>query len=113
MSYTLFSEVNVTSFHGRGCGRGHVHDKKSYKSHAGHMDIALYHKNWNNIKTKQEKGKGLKNKPSKNHEETCYRCGIKGHWSHTCCTPELLIDLYQASIKDKGKKDIDEFYRLP
>jgi hypothetical protein len=28
---------------------------------------------------------------------------MKGHWSHTCRTPKHLIDLYQASIKEKEK----------
>jgi hypothetical protein len=26
---------------------------------------------------------------------------LKGHWLRTCCTPKHLVDLYQASIKDK------------
>ena len=28
---------------------------------------------------------------------------MKGHWSHTYCTPKYLVDLYQASIKGKEK----------
>ena len=24
---------------------------------------------------------------------------MKGHWSHTCCTPKHVVNLYQASIK--------------
>jgi phosphoribosyl-AMP cyclohydrolase len=32
----------------------------------------------------------------------CYRCGARGHWSHKCCTPKHLVDLYQQS-KNKGK----------
>ena len=28
---------------------------------------------------------------------------MKGHWSRTCHTPKHLVDLYQASIKVKGK----------
>ena len=37
-------------------------------------------------------------------QNNCYRCGIKGHWSHTCRTPKHLVDLYQASIKAKAKE---------
>ena len=28
---------------------------------------------------------------------------MEGHWSRTCRTPKHLVDLYQASIKEKGK----------
>ena len=28
---------------------------------------------------------------------------MEGHWSCTCHTPKHLVDLYQASIKGKGK----------
>ena len=28
---------------------------------------------------------------------------MKGHWSRTCRTPKYLVDLYQASLNDKGK----------
>ena len=28
---------------------------------------------------------------------------MEGHWSHTYHTPKHLVDLYQASIKEKGK----------
>ena len=37
-------------------------------------------------------------------ENLCYRCGGKGHWSRTCRTPKHLVELYQQSLKDKGKK---------
>ena len=29
---------------------------------------------------------------------------MEGHWSCTCRTPKHLVDLYQASIKEKGKE---------
>ena len=43
-------------------------------------------------------------KPFKAHEETCYRCQMEGHWSRTYRTTKLLVDLYQVSLKDKGKR---------
>ena len=36
-------------------------------------------------------------------DNTCYRCGMMGHWLRTCRMAKHLVDLYQASIKDKGK----------
>ena len=58
--------------------------------------------NQNEIK-QQENGKDLQYKSQKGHENKCYRCGIKGHWSRTCRMPKHLVDLYQASLKEKGK----------
>ena len=29
---------------------------------------------------------------------------MEGHWSRTCRTAKHLVDLYQASVKEKGKK---------
>ena len=53
---------------------------------------------------KQENGKYIQNTPSKTHKNNCHRCGMKGHWARICCTPKHLADLYQASIKEKGKE---------
>ena len=46
----------------------------------------------------------MQNIPSKAHENNCYGCGMKGHWSHTCDAPKHLSNLYQVSIKVKGKE---------
>jgi hypothetical protein len=64
-----------------------------------------YHQKWNHTEAKQNENKGLQNKPTKKYEDKCYRCGMKRHWSHTCRTHKHLVDLYQASIKDKEKYD--------
>ena len=29
---------------------------------------------------------------------------MTGHWSHTCRTPKHFVDLYQASLKNTGKR---------
>ena len=61
----------------------------------------MHHQKWNNTKVKQENGKCLRDKSLKNHENKCYRCGMKGHWLHTCRMPKHLVNLYQTSIKGK------------
>lgn len=33
----------------------------------------------------------------------------KGHWSRTCCTPNDLVEIYQASIKARGKEPKTNF----
>jgi hypothetical protein len=46
-----------------------------------------------------------KNSPSfKKSESSCYRCGMTNQWSRTCRTPKHLVELYQPSIKKKGKE---------
>ena len=37
-------------------------------------------------------------------ENACYKYGVKGHWSRTYRTPKHLVNLYQTSIKAKGKE---------
>ena len=68
------------------------------------MKASLHHQKWNNTEVKQENGKRLQDKPPKNHENNCYKCGMKRHWSCTCRTPKHLVNLYQTSIKVKGKE---------
>ena len=44
-------------------------------------------------------------KPKKvTNESICHRCGMTGHWSRTCRTPKHFVDLYQASLKNMGKR---------
>jgi len=85
-----------------------VVEKKNYRgqgecTHNSYKRNTIYHKKWNHTEAKQNENKGLQNKLTKNYEDKCYRCGMKGNWSRTCRTPKLLVDLYQASIKEKEK----------
>ncbi|XP_075076755.1 uncharacterized protein LOC107769629 [Nicotiana tabacum] len=46
--------------------------------------------------------KGKDEKPKANGSETeCYRCGGKWHWANICRVPRHLVELYQASLKNK------------
>ena len=109
-----FLEVNVISSqtHGRGCGRcrgrgrGHRQNSRKYNNHPSNLfkrKDPFPRQKRNNGETKQENREIVHKKPFKAHEETCYRCGMEGHWSHTCRTTKHLVDLFQASLKDKGK----------
>ncbi|XP_009599300.1 uncharacterized protein [Nicotiana tomentosiformis] len=39
---------------------------------------------------------------AKGSETECYRCGRKGHWANICRTLRHSVELYQASLKNKG-----------
>ena len=56
------------------------------------------------IMSLNKKMEKVQRKKSKAPQDTCYRCGMEEHWSRTCRTAKHLVDLYQASIKEKGKK---------
>ncbi|XP_056685066.1 uncharacterized protein [Spinacia oleracea] len=69
---------------GRGHGRGRGYLAPRNNNHKGHQQG------------------NQKQTPSK-EKDTCFRCGMIGHWGKTCRTAKHLVDLYQASIKGKGK----------
>ena len=81
---------------GRGQGRNNYRNRGGY--HPYSKNNTPFHSKW----SKNDKGKGVQ-KAVKKSDDNCYKCGIKGHWSRTCCTPKHLVDLYQASLKEKGK----------
>ncbi|KAK8341731.1 hypothetical protein V6Z12_A08G184300 [Gossypium hirsutum] len=77
---------------GRGRGRG-----RGYRY--GCFENSHSYQKWdrkNGNREEKEKGENVTN--------VCYRCGGKGHWSRVCRTQKHLVDLYQQSIKQKGKK---------
>ncbi|XP_070672531.1 uncharacterized protein [Malus domestica] len=69
-------EMNATSSdgdnHKQGCGHKQCRWKRKGKNHGG-----------------------------QSHNQVP-RCGGNGYWARTCCTPKHLVDLYQASLKEKG-----------
>ncbi|XP_017647685.1 uncharacterized protein LOC108487855 [Gossypium arboreum] len=84
--------------HGRSGRRGRRRTNNCY--HGVHNSGISNHQKKNSNEGQE---RGGQNNPSKVIENLCYRCGMKGHWAHTCRTPEHLVKLYQASIR--GKKN--------
>ncbi|XP_044478235.1 uncharacterized protein LOC123205349 [Mangifera indica] len=95
-----FPEVNATTSSNRGRRRGPGRNK--FRSKGGH-NRKSFHFQRTRDEAKHDKGKMMQNKPQ-NHENKCYRCGSKGHWSRTCRTLRHLVDLYQTSIKNADQK---------
>ncbi|XP_021843503.2 uncharacterized protein [Spinacia oleracea] len=84
---------------GKGRGRGRGNGYSRGRGQGGSSNKPYPHQKWDNKDgNKQEKDK------SENVTNVCYRCGGKGHWSRTCRTPKHLVELYQQSLNQKGKK---------
>ena len=106
-----FLEVNAISSQIYGCGRGRGRSRSRRRNSRQYNNSSSYqkrktpfhHQKWNNNELRQENGESAKKK-SKAPQDTCYRCGMEGYWSCTCRTAKHLVDLYQASLKEKGKK---------
>lgn len=98
---TPFPEVNVVNFNNPGRNWGHDRDRgrNNYYFHGDYSNHPIFKRTtWNDYK-----GKSPQDKNSKGDEHKCSRCGMTRHRSRVCRTSKHLVDLYQASSKDKVK----------
>lgn len=87
-----FPKVNENSYNKNGRG------KRNKNGHGYHPYGGYKSSRWQNNKNKHNHKKWHiyerhMRQPRKNNDDTCKRCGRKGHWSHVCHEP----------MKDKGK----------
>ncbi|XP_070029547.1 uncharacterized protein [Nicotiana sylvestris] len=88
-----------------GKGRGHIRGRSRGRGR-GHVQGRKFHGvNHPPPKNNFQKRKGKYEKRNVEGSETkCYRCGGKGHWAKICRIPKHLVELYQASLKNKGSE---------
>ncbi|XP_068321810.1 uncharacterized protein [Pyrus communis] len=103
-------EVNATSSGGDNHKRGRGHKRGRWnrkgKNHGVqfHNQVPRHNSGPNFKNVNRHRGKAHMNNAPKNSEGACHRCGGNGHWARTYRTPKHLVDLYQASLKEKGVK---------
>ncbi|KAK4259471.1 hypothetical protein QN277_005798 [Acacia crassicarpa] len=105
-----FPEANAVTnenFRGRGRGRKRGYNRGSGRGRgrgSNHGGFNSYAKGGRVEKNPRRETSGN----NKHSENACYHCGGKGHWSRTCRTPRHLVDLYQESLKNGGKRPRSE-----
>ncbi|KAM3398579.1 hypothetical protein P3S68_002095 [Capsicum galapagoense] len=97
-----FPEVNDVHVHharrGKGLGPGRGHDRgRGHGRGRGHDDQER------NLVPDINHSSNKKKKDEKREAITCFLCGRKGYYSHDCHALKHLVDLYQASLKKKGR----------
>ncbi|XP_068331573.1 uncharacterized protein [Pyrus communis] len=101
-------EVNATSYGGNNHKRGHGHMRGRWngkgKNHGVqfHNQVPKHNSGPSFKNVNRHKGKTHMNNAPRNSERAYHRCGGNEHWARTCRTPKHIVDLYQASIKEKG-----------
>ncbi|KAL0370843.1 UNVERIFIED_CONTAM: hypothetical protein Sangu_0402400 [Sesamum angustifolium] len=114
-------EVNATSSR-KGSGRyhgspwGHSYGRGSGYGGRGRghgNDRGNHHNTWINPNIQKKNGIKAKNQHEKTtNGDICHKCGMYGHWSRTSRTAQHLVELYQASLKVKGKEIETNLLRL-
>lgn len=100
-------EAHVATGFTHGDGRGYKGKGKRFRGKKSNVyknpRYKPYHQEWKHgaphRELKPKKVKELSDRPVKDKEDVCYRCGVTGHWSRTCRTARHLVNLYQASLK--------------
>ncbi|KAK8310136.1 hypothetical protein V6Z12_D02G167300 [Gossypium hirsutum] len=98
-TYSRFHANNVVM-------RTQYHEK-GFKKYSELISCLLVAKQNNKLLMKNHESRPIGSTlfPETNKVESLrYHCGGKNHWSHTCHTQNHLVELYQQSLKDKGKK---------
>ncbi|KAM2089658.1 hypothetical protein ACFX1T_033569 [Malus domestica] len=99
-------EMNTISSRGNKCKRERGHRRGQWNRKGMNHGVQFYNQvpmhNSGPKNANCHKGKAHMNNTHRNLEGVYHKCGGNGHWAHTYRTLKYLVDLYQASFKEKG-----------
>ncbi|XP_074352351.1 uncharacterized protein LOC141691514 [Apium graveolens] len=89
--------------YGRNRGRGNFHGRFHNQYYSGHLKWQRDGYNSGHQKWQREVPKKKAPQEGENRG-ICHRCRSEGHLQRTCCTPKHLVDLYESSKRNNGKR---------
>jgi hypothetical protein len=96
---SISTEVNVASYK----IRKPIHRKRGkHGAGKGKKETTVNPINAHRKKTSKEKPQ---HKPYGLQDQTCYKCGVWGHWSKICQSPKHVIEAYKAKNISKQKPE--------
>ncbi|XP_074346405.1 uncharacterized protein LOC141685187 [Apium graveolens] len=90
--------------YGRNRGRGNFRGRFHNQYHSGHLKWQRDGYNSGHQKWQREVPNKRKAPQEGENRGICHRCGSEGHWQRTCHTPKHLVDLYESSKRNNGKR---------
>ncbi|XP_074355874.1 uncharacterized protein LOC141695534 [Apium graveolens] len=90
--------------YGRNRGRGNLRGRFRNQYHSSHLK--WQRDGYNSVHQKWQREVPNKRKVPQEGENRgiCHRCISEGHWQRTCRTPKHLVDLYESSKRNNGKR---------
>ncbi|GJX46052.1 transposable element [Tanacetum coccineum] len=107
--FSITSKLIYNSIENVSHGREHGNNSGNERGRGrGRRRNTVWHRDGYNpkpydFKKKVNKGKKMQHQAPKNSGNACNRCGMKNHLAKQCRTSRHFVDLYQASLKKKGK----------
>ncbi|XP_074378013.1 uncharacterized protein LOC141719533 [Apium graveolens] len=95
--------------YGRNRGRGNFHGRFHNQYHSGHLKWQRDGYNSGHHKWQRKVPNKRKTPQEGENRGICHWCGSEGHWQRTCRTPKHLVDLYESSKRNNGKRVATNF----
>ncbi|GAV61511.1 hypothetical protein CFOL_v3_05038, partial [Cephalotus follicularis] len=92
------NELLLKNHESRPTGSAHLPEVNATSSHFLGREKGQQRQKWRNP------GQSGNAEQAQNKKGNCNRCGMEGHWYRACRRAKYWVDLYQTSLKEKGKQ---------